>query len=899
MQPRQRIRTRLSVKRVLIASAGALCFLLAIGFIVFINLSDNREVIAAANGDYRTKASGDWSSISTWEKYNGSGWINATVAPTSADGMIEIISGHSVTITSSVIADQVVIDDGGMLTNSGGTFTIVNGIGTDIIVNGLWNIDSPVTISNDATGVISGLTFCDNGGALTVGSGTAFITINNFGLFENDGGTITTTSGSWVVNDGGSYRHNQDGGTIPLAAWTAGSNCEITGSVFSAPANLNQSFSNFAWSCASQAANLNLNGALKTINGDFRMTSTGKGSVKLSTSTNDETLSIGGNYYHDGGKIYITETGNWNTNVAGNFNLTDGEIIMVGGIAGADGNPTISVAGNSTVTGGTINMSQYTGPATGKGIGTITLYGDLTFNGGTITSTSSGNGYGVFNFSKTGTQSITCYTPFGTKVDFNVTTGATLNLGNNILSGGRHFTLADGAGLVLGDSNGITSSGTSGNIQVTGTRNFNTAANYTYNGSSAQVTGNALPSTVKNLTVINPFDLSLSKSVTVNSTLTMTSGNIYTTPNILCLGFNDSNVGTLVRSTATISGWFKRWITKDSPSDYIFPISYCSNYRGVNLHYTNAPTTGGYITVHYTPTDPGTFGLPLNDAGATISDVGHEGYWNITAESSLTNGSFGIDINADSYTGITDHTKLHIVRRITSEGAWALVGTHAASTGSKDYPVTHRLLINGPSFGEFAIAGGRFNPIPIQLLKFDARPEGKIVKLSWITSNEINNDYFTAERAEDGINFIPLTTVDGAGNSTSTISYKSTDVNPFAGMNYYRLKQTDYEGNFSYSDIRKVRFDLSLSDAAIVLESFIPNPFMDDFTLNYSALADGPVNLMVMNCWGEVVIKETLTAVKGLNSYRFVENINLAVGIYYLTPTSDDKMVSKKIIKSS
>ena len=201
MKMRQRTHTKISVKRVLLASVGAFCVLFAIGLTVFINLSDRRDARAASAGDYRTKISGDWSNPSTWERFNGSSWVNATSVPSSSDGLIEIQNGHYITITSDITIDQLLIDETGMIINSLGAVTVANGTGSDIIVNGFWNISHPVSFSNSATMAITGYVFCQADGAVDLGSGST-VTVNNYGIFEKDAGTITETAGHWIINNG-------------------------------------------------------------------------------------------------------------------------------------------------------------------------------------------------------------------------------------------------------------------------------------------------------------------------------------------------------------------------------------------------------------------------------------------------------------------------------------------------------------------------------------------------------------------------------------------------------------------------------------------------------------------------------------------------------------------------
>lgn len=93
------------------------------------------------------------------------------------------------------------------------------------------------------------------------------------------------------------------------------------------------------------------------------------------------------------------------------------------------------------------------------------------------------------------------------------------------------------------------------------------------------------------------------------------------------------------------------------------------------------------------------------------------------------------------------------------------------------------------------------NVLPITLIDFSGFDEGDYNYLQWSTSSEINNDYFTIEKSENAIHWSELGRVDGSGNSSVEKSYSYVDKNPYAGTTYYRLKQTDYNGNFEYFNI--------------------------------------------------------------------------------------------------
>ena len=91
--------------------------------------------------------------------------------------------------------------------------------------------------------------------------------------------------------------------------------------------------------------------------------------------------------------------------------------------------------------------------------------------------------------------------------------------------------------------------------------------------------------------------------------------------------------------------------------------------------------------------------------------------------------------------------------------------------------------------------------LPITLLSFTGKSLTNTTNLlEWITSTEINNDYFTLERSSDAQNFSAIGIVNGAGNSNISLNYNFIDDSPLKGINYYRLKQTDFDGVFSYSN---------------------------------------------------------------------------------------------------
>ena len=117
--------------------------------------------------------------------------------------------------------------------------------------------------------------------------------------------------------------------------------------------------------------------------------------------------------------------------------------------------------------------------------------------------------------------------------------------------------------------------------------------------------------------------------------------------------------------------------------------------------------------------------------------------------------------------------------------------------------------------------------LPVELISFDAYQKENNILLNWSTASEINNEYFEVHHSIDGTNFRKIQQVSGVGNSIQVNHYALTHKNPTNGINYYRLKQVDYDGKFEYSDIISV--DFRGEDDQVV--SVFPNPFTESITL--------------------------------------------------------------------
>ena len=137
----------------------------------------------------------------------------------------------------------------------------------------------------------------------------------------------------------------------------------------------------------------------------------------------------------------------------------------------------------------------------------------------------------------------------------------------------------------------------------------------------------------------------------------------------------------------------------------------------------------------------------------------------------------------------------------TSVGTSGVSGEITLSNLSSTTMVT---LTNDLTGVEIIVEDICASALPITLTSFTAKPSGKDVLIEWETATELNNDYMAVERSADGRRFEEIGRVPGAGNSNTPIRYALTDDQPLPGLSYYRLRQVDFDGTTSYSDVRSV-----------------------------------------------------------------------------------------------
>jgi len=744
--------------------------------------------------------------------------INASITnvPTQIIGRLQINGGATVilstsgagvrTLTISNAVTALEIESGSSLTltgnNGGGSRTLTlafSGAGNAVSIAGNLNLDSAGTNDN---------------GVFNATNSTTIVT----GEIRNNGGLVTSTASNLTFS-GGTYVHNRNGGTIPAATWEMGANCNVEGTGGTI-AGLNQSFFNLTWNRPLQTNNQNFpNTSPMSIAGNLEVISTGTGRLQVSQAS----LTVS-NFSQLGGIFRLAFNGVSRTLETGDFSVTGGEFLINDGNGNADG--LVIVSGNYTHTDGDIVESNID-------IAPTEALGTIQFDGNTVCD--SGEGMGNI---------------IGT-IDFVVNTGATLQMLNEntvitsdplaIVPGS--FTLSSGATLGITSPDGISIAG-AGNILVDGTRTYSAAANYLYNGTVNQTPGDGLPATLfGNLEIDNPAGLLLMAPQAINApgTLVLTNGNLITdATNLLTLGDDVVVVPAEGSPTSFVDGP----VLKIGNDDFTFPIGAGTRWApiGISSVVLVNPTDG--FTAQYTA-------APLNpNLLMGLDRVSNVEHWNL--EPTVMGAMVNLTLYWKSETsGITEPMDGLTIAHFTTMWEEIPATVNMGSTSSAGSITAGPVSFFSPfSFGVVGPSDPMANPLPIELLSFSATAKSKTVQLDWRTATELNNAFFEIERSANGRDFTEIGKIAGAGTSLVPLDYTFTDPLPLTGWNYYRLRQVDFDGQFSYSPIQAV---LMVKDGDAVRMLLFPNPAANALNLKTDALIQPGDRLEIYDYTGRQV----------------------------------------------
>ncbi|WP_165366213.1 ice-binding family protein [Brumimicrobium glaciale] len=180
------------------------------------------------------------------------------------------------------------------------------------------------------------------------------------------------------------------------------------------------------------------------------------------------------------------------------------------------------------------------------------------------------------------------------------------------------------------------------------------------------------------------------------------------------------------------------------------------------------------------------------------------------------------------------------------------------------------------------------SPLPIGLLSFAADRNKESVVLKWSTASETNNDYFNIEKSIDGKLWNTIGNVNGAGNSTSQIDYSLTDRTHIEEITYYRLKQTDFDGKYSYEDVISIDICDYHEDASLTI---YPNPTDGKIEMRFHGNSSDVNSIGIFNSRGQQIYSS-----KTLQS-EFDLSGN-SPGLYFMHVQYDAKVLTSKFVIS-
>ena len=301
-----------------------------------------------------------------------------------------------------------------------------------------------------------------------------------------------------------------------------------------------------------------------------------------------------------------------------------------------------------------------------------------------------------------------------------------------------------------------------------------------------------------------------------------------------------------------------KWNIGTATGTYIIPFTTAT---GMDINFTfditSAGTGTGDVTLSSYPTPDGNCSLPTgvtnfdNGGGTDDSLFAADRFWLIDVNNYTVNPTATVIFKYDVPTDLKPNntiTEANLQAQRWNGSNWELPqGT--VNTVSNTVAVTG---IN--NFSPWVLVDNS-SPLPVELLYFTARWQDdvcEIVQMEWATATEINNDYFEIQRSTDGINFTAIKQEQGAGNSNTIIVYTETNVNPVKDISYYRLKQVDFNGEFSYSNIAIIN-----APEGINIINLWPNPSVNEFTFLLTSSENTKLNIAIVDMQGKTVKKIT------------------------------------------
>ncbi|MGZ4058614.1 MAG: T9SS type A sorting domain-containing protein, partial [Bacteroidia bacterium] len=317
---------------------------------------------------------------------------------------------------------------------------------------------------------------------------------------------------------------------------------------------------------------------------------------------------------------------------------------------------------------------------------------------------------------------------------------------------------------------------------------------------------------------------------------------------------------------------------------------------GLGITVNSGLDVGDYILAGYA--DPSNQQITTDVSGMSgTANARWERVWyiDVTNTSTSINTNIEFDMSDGGVGALTLGTLSNyelLYRASNASGtAWTELTTASAITGDKVQFNGYNLTLDG--YYTIGTKNYPVSPLPIELLNFNAIMNNGKVDLNWTTATESNNNYFTIEKSKDGVDFETVTEIRAAGNSTATIDYTDQDPNPYSGISYYRLKQTDFNGQYTYSSLAAVNYYFGEDGISIY-----PNPGSpgSPINLDIKGLKDQEILVVLRDMSGKefyskVIITSTDDQLEAIDTEQ-----RLSAGTYIVIASSNNRVYSQKII---
>lgn len=476
-----------------------------------------------------------------------------------------------------------------------------------------------------------------------------------------------------------------------------------------------------------------------------------------------------------------------------------------------------------------------------------------------------------------------------------------------VMSGGAQIYVAGSPnGNYLSQANGLITPSAAGIITIEGDWT-NNAGNTGFTADAGTVVMNGAAQSINGSSSTTFYNLTLQGTNTKTLNVNTSVGGVVTTTGILSLGTRPLNLNS-----------FMLTITNPSVAAVTYTTGYVQSETNVALNPSIMRWQAGITTGLYT--------FPFGTAGGTQIPLGFNKTSATSSSISIATRPTATSANLPWASGVTHMYDPNLAQDGSDEAVidrWWEITTSAATTAD----VTFRYLgsentlivpyntgnlgaqwwasawlpnnanigsapavlagvgaVTAPALSFVAatytpmVLSSLAAPLPVELVSFTSGCTGNAVDITWATASELNNNFFTVERSTDGVNFVAIGTVQGSGTTSQMHTYSFVDNQPVSGTIYYRLKQTDYNGQFTTT---APIFQQQCGNGNEVISAFGSS---NDVIVNIYTPSESSYTIQVYDAQGKLVANEAVAAAEGANRYE-LKGVIPAVGIYMVNVT--------------